>query len=84
MLFQPNPDVVWGLIAALFIANFMLLALNLPLVKLFAKALQLPTRYHMPTVAMVSFVGVYGISGSTFDLLVMVAFGVIGCDGHYS
>lgn len=78
LLFQENPDVVWGLIAALFIANFMLLALNLPLVKLFVRVLQVPTRYLMPTVAMISFIGVYGISGSTFDLLVMVVFGVVG------
>ncbi|WP_299847787.1 tripartite tricarboxylate transporter permease [uncultured Paracoccus sp.] len=78
LLFQQNPDVVWGLIAALFIANIMLLALNLPLIKLFVKVLQVPTRYLMPAVAMISFVGVYGISGSTFDLLVMIAFGVIG------
>ena len=78
LLFQRNPDVVWGLVAALFIANFMLLALNLPLVKLFVRVLQVPTRYLMPTVAMVSFVGIYGISGSTFDLIVMVVFGLMG------
>ena len=39
LLFTNNPDVVWGLIAALFIANFMLLALNLPMVGLFARML---------------------------------------------
>jgi len=78
LLFQKSPDVVWGLIAALFIANIMLLALNLPMVKLFVQVLRVPTRYLMPAVAMISFVGIYGISGSTFDLLVMVAFGVIG------
>ena len=78
LLFQRNPDVVWGLIAALFIANFMLLALNLPMVKIFVRVLQVPSRYLMPGVAMVSFVGIYGISGSTFDLLVMVGFGLLG------
>ncbi len=78
LLFQQNPDVVWGLIAALFIGNLMLLAMNLPLVSLFVRVLLVPTRYLMPAVAMISFVGIYGISGSTFDLVVMVAFGVIG------
>ncbi len=78
LLFQNNPDVVWGLIAALFIANFVLLALNLPMVKVFVKVLQVPTRYLMPAVAMISFVGIYGISGSTFDLMLMVGFGVLG------
>lgn len=78
LLFQKNPDVVWGLIAALFIGNVMLLLLNLPMVNLFARVLRIPSRYLMPGVAMVSFVGIYGISGSTFDLMVMIAFGVMG------
>ncbi|WP_118133635.1 tripartite tricarboxylate transporter permease [Oceanicella sp. SM1341] len=78
LLFSQNPDVVWGLIAALFIANFMLLALNIPMVGMFVRVLLIPPRILMPIVAMVSFVGIYGISGSSFDLLVMVIFGVLG------
>ncbi|MBS3848081.1 tripartite tricarboxylate transporter permease [Devosia sp. J2-20] len=78
LLFQNNPDVVWGLIAALFIANFMLLALNIPMVGFFVRLLMIPPRYLMPGVAMISFVGIYGVSGSTFDLMVMIAFGVLG------
>lgn len=78
LLFQQNPDVVWGLIAALFIGNFMLLAMNIPLVSMFVRVLQVPSRYLMPAVAMISFVGIYGISGSTFDLMVMIGFGLVG------
>lgn len=78
LLFTQNPDVVWGLIAALFIANFMLLAMNIPMVGLFTRVLMVPPRILMPVVAMVSFVGIYGISGSSFDLLVMIGFGVLG------
>lgn len=78
LLFQSNPDVVWGLIAALFIANFMLLAMNIPLVGIFVRVLLVPARYLMPAVAIISFVGIYGISGSTFDLMVMIVFGVLG------
>ncbi|MEZ5773745.1 MAG: tripartite tricarboxylate transporter permease [Hyphomicrobiaceae bacterium] len=78
LLFQSNPDVVWGLIAALFIGNIMLLILNIPMAGLFARVLMIPPRYLMPAVAMISFVGIYGVSGSTFDLLVMIAFGVLG------
>jgi putative tricarboxylic transport membrane protein len=78
LLFTNHPDVVWGLIAALFIGNLMLLLLNIPMVGLFVRVLQVPAKYLMPTVAMISFVGIYGISGSTFDLVVMVAFGVLG------
>ena len=78
LLFTQNPDVVWGLIAALFIANFMLLALNIPMVGAFTRLLLIPPRVLMPIVAMVSFVGIYGISGSSFDLMVMIGFGVLG------
>lgn len=78
LLFTRNPDVVWGLIAALFIANFILLLMNIPLVGLFVRVLQVPARVLMPAVAMISFVGIYGISGSTFELLLLVAFGVAG------
>ncbi|MBS0126761.1 tripartite tricarboxylate transporter permease [Thetidibacter halocola] len=78
LLFTQNPDVVWGLIAALFIANFMLLAMNIPMVGLFTRLLLIPPRILMPIVAMVSFVGIYGISGSSFDLMVMIGFGIMG------
>jgi len=78
LLFQNNPDVVWGLIAALFLANFMLLAMNLPLVGLFTRLLLIPTRILMPVVAMVSFVGIYGLTGSTFDVMLLVVFGFMG------
>jgi putative tricarboxylic transport membrane protein len=78
LLFQSNPDVVWGLIAALFIANVMLLLINIPMVSLFVRVLLVPPRFLMPAVAMISFVGIYGISGSTFDLMVMIGFGVLG------
>ena len=70
-----EPDVVWGLIAALFIGNFMLLAPNIPMVGLFTRVLMV-RRVLMPIVAMVSFVGIYGILGSSFDLTVMILFGV--------
>jgi putative tricarboxylic transport membrane protein len=52
--------------------------MNVPLVGLFVRVLQVPPRVLMPGVAMVSCVGIYGISGSTFDLLLMIAFGVGG------
>jgi putative tricarboxylic transport membrane protein len=78
LLFTNNPDVVWGLIAALFIANFMLLLLNIPMVSLFTRVLMVPTRILMPVVAMISFVGIYSITGSTFDMMLMVGFGVMG------
>ncbi len=78
LLFQNQPDIVWGLIASLFLANVFLLLLNLPLVGVFTRMLAIPMWALMPFVVMISFVGVYSISHSTFDLTVMVGFGILG------
>ena len=78
LLFTERPDVVWGLIATLLIANFVLLILNVPLVKIFAKILQVPASILLPGVTMISFVGIFSLSGSHFDLLLMIGFGILG------
>lgn len=77
-LFTERPEVIWGLIASLLIANFVLLLMNVPMVKIFVRVLQVPPAILLPGVTMVSFIGIYSLSGSYFDLLLMVAFGVLG------
>lgn len=77
-LFTEQPDIVWGLIASLFICNVILLVMNIPLVGLFAKLLNVPNYILVPAIAAVSFVGVYSIHSTTFDLVFMVALGVFG------
>lgn len=77
-LFIERPEVVWGLIASLLIANFVLLLLNVPMVKLFVRLLTVPPWVLLPGVTMISFVGIYSLTGSYFDLLLMVGFGVLG------
>jgi len=78
LLFQERPEVVWGLIAALLIANIVLLILNVPMVKIFVKILSVPPWVLLPGVTMVSFVGIYSLSSSYFDLVLMIAFGLLG------
>lgn len=77
-LFTDRPEVVWGLIASLLIANFVLLVMNVPLVKIFVKILTVPPWVLLPGVTMISFAGIYSLSGSYFDLLLMVGFGALG------
>lgn len=77
-LFTDRPDVVWGLIASLLIANFVLLAMNVPMVKVFVRILSVPPALLLPGVTMISFVGIYSLSGSYFDLVLMIGFGVMG------
>jgi len=56
----------------------VLLAMNVPMVKIFVKILQVPPAVLMPGVTMISFVGIYSLTGSYFDLLLVVGFGVMG------
>ena len=77
-LFADRPEVVWGLIASLLIANIVLLLMNVPLVRVFVKVLMVPPAVLLPGVTMISFVGIYSLSGSYFDLVLMILFGVMG------
>jgi putative tricarboxylic transport membrane protein len=78
LMFQNHPDVVWGLVASMYIGNVMLLILNLPLVGLFVKILLVPRWILIPLVTALSFIGVYSVNNSPFDILLMSGFGVLG------
>ncbi len=78
-LFIPeNPALFWGLVASMYIGNVMLLVLNLPLVPVFAQVLRLPAYALFPLILGVSMVGVYTVSGSLFDLGLLLGFGLLG------
>jgi putative tricarboxylic transport membrane protein len=73
-----QPGLVWGLIASLFIANVILLLINIPLVGLFIKVLSVPNWMLVPGILAVSTVGVYAVHATTFDLMLMAGFGLVG------
>ena len=77
-LFTQQPALVWGLIASLFIANVMLLLINIPLVGVFIKVLSVPNWLLVPGILAVSTVGVYAVHATTFDLMLMAGFGLAG------
>ncbi len=78
LLFQQNPQFVWGLIASMYIGNVMLLVLNLPLVGMWVKMLDIPLYLLIIFIILFSFLGVYTMNNSTQDLFLMVGFGVVG------
>ncbi|MBD1382823.1 tripartite tricarboxylate transporter permease [Metabacillus arenae] len=78
LLFDDHPEVAWGLIASMFIGNVMLLVLNMPLVKVFAKVIQTPAKYLLPIIIAISIFGVYAVQFNTFDLVLLIACGVLG------
>ena len=77
-LFDEQPTLVWAIIASMYIGNLMCVALNLPLVPLFARILRIPYRYLFPGIIVVCVVGVYSLSGNAFDLILFLAFTVLG------
>jgi putative tricarboxylic transport membrane protein len=78
MLFLERPDVVWGLIAALYVGNIMLLILNLPLIGIFVRILYTPMHVLLVIIVVFAVIGTYLNDGLTLTLLFLVAFGVIG------
>ncbi|MCT4479460.1 tripartite tricarboxylate transporter permease [Peribacillus frigoritolerans] len=78
LLFEDHPQVAWGLIASMFIGNLMLLILNLPLVKVFAKIIETPKKYLIPIIIAISIFGVYAVQVSTYDLMLLLGCGVLG------
>lgn len=76
-LFTQQPDLVWGLIASMFIANVILLVMNIPMVGVFIKVLSVPNWLLVPGIVAVSSVGVYALHATTFDLLLMTALGFV-------
>jgi len=78
LLFRDRPDLAWGLIASFYVGNVILLILNLPLVGLWARLLEIPYQYLYSGVLLFCFVGAYSVRQSTFDLGVAVLFGVLG------
>ncbi len=77
-LFQTSSALVWALIASLYIGNVMLLVLNLPLVGLWVKLLKIPKPQLYAGILIFATVGVYGMRQSAFDLVVMLAIGLLG------
>jgi putative tricarboxylic transport membrane protein len=77
-LFTQQPELVWGLIASMFISNFLLLIINIPLVGVFTRLLLVPNWLLVPGILAISAVGVYSIHATTFDLLLMGVLGIIG------
>lgn len=73
-----NPSVFWGLVASMYVGNILLLVLNLPLVGIFVRILKVPQWFLLPAVVAVSFVAVYAVNNSPFDILLMAGFGLLG------
>ena len=77
-LFQKDPDLVWGLIASLYIGNAMLLVLNLPLAGVWVRLLAIPRPLLYAGILVFAGLGTYSLNRSTVDLVVLYVLGALG------
>ena len=73
-----NPQLFWGLIASMWVGNFMLIILNLPLIGIWIKLLTVPYRFLYPAILSFCCIGLYTLNNNNFDVFVAAIFGVIG------
>jgi putative tricarboxylic transport membrane protein len=78
LLFEKNPQFVWGLIASQYIANVMLLILSTAFIPLFVRALRVPYSILMPLIVIFCVTGAYSLKNSVWDVGQMLVFGIIG------
>jgi len=77
-LISEHPDIFWGLIASFWIGNVILMVLNVPLIGVWVKLLQVPYRYLFPSAMFFIAVGVYTTQNSLFQMWEVLVFGLIG------
>ncbi|HBT46814.1 MAG TPA: hypothetical protein DEA73_02875 [Peptococcaceae bacterium] len=79
LLFQKNAEVVYGIFAALFIANILTLLVQWFGIRLFVRMLRVPMGYLLPVIMILTVIGSYAVRNNLFDVYVMAAFGLLGC-----
>jgi putative tricarboxylic transport membrane protein len=72
------PDLFWGVIASMYLGNVMLLILNLPLIGMWVKILNIPYALLFPLIILFCFVGVYSLSTNVYEIFIMIFFGFFG------
>lgn len=78
LLIKEHPEIFWGVIASMYVGNFMLLVLNLPLVGLFVNVLRTPRNLLMPLILLLCVIGAFAVNNSVTDIWIMFIAGIAG------
>ena len=78
LLMVDHPDFFWGVVTSMYIGNFMLVFLNLPLIPVWVRMLRVPYPILFPMIVLFCLVGAYSLNNSAHDILVMLGFGLLG------
>jgi len=82
---QPGPSVIteqpalfWGIIVSMWIGNFFLIVLNLPMIGMWVRMVSVPYHYLFPAILVFCGIGVFSLNNTEFDIYLMALFGVLG------
>jgi TctA family transporter len=78
LILQKQPNLVWGLIASMWIGNLMLVIINLPLIGIWVKLLRVPYDILFPVILVCCAVGAYSLGNNAFDVSMVAVFGILG------
>ena len=78
LLFEQNPEVVYGLFSAMIIGNILLLVIGLAGIRFYSKIVDIPKKMMIPCILVLSTIGSYSMNNSIFDVFVTLIFGVVG------
>ena len=78
LLLKEHPEVFWGVVSSMYVGNVMLLVLNLPLIPMWVQVLKIPYRILFPLILLFCLIGAYSLNNSTFDVILMTIFGIVG------
>lgn len=78
LMIVQHPEIFWGLVVSFFIGNFLLLVMNIPMIRLWVRLLTVPYRTIYPIILLLISVGVYSTNNDLVDVLFVLAFGVFG------
>ncbi|MGI9571501.1 MAG: tripartite tricarboxylate transporter permease, partial [Desulfobulbia bacterium] len=77
-LLVEEPDMFWGLVASFLVGNILLLILNVPLIGMWVRLLQIPYKYMYPTIVVLICMGVYSLNNNVFDIWLTLIIGAVG------
>ena len=78
MMIKNYPDLFWGVVSSMYVANCMLLVLNLPLIPIWVRILRVPYSILVPLILLFCMIGSYSLRNNLADMIIMIIFGVVG------
>jgi putative tricarboxylic transport membrane protein len=78
LLIKNHPNLFWGIVGSMYIGNFMLLILNIPLIGIWVKILKIPYSILFPLILLFCLIGIYSVNNNIFEVIIMILFGIIG------